>query len=180
MGKTLSERRFLMSVLVDFGINPKFTERGQAVAIFESIAAMEVPDAHEAAVAALVRDAVSTLRHTAATAGSLSDSLLLAEARQLLTAIRFGGFTTAPVAVDEVARLGPALFAIFDGAEIDIVRTLTANGAPIGDFDAAGITIGGRRYSRYELREAGRPQSWSNVSRWHAQFSPLDGSLRAR
>jgi hypothetical protein len=150
------------------------TGRERGINRFRTIAEKAFDPLHEAKVESKINDCVSVLRQAAAR-GTLTDELIDAETGKLATAIKFGGFESAPVRIDEVSRLGKALESVFSGAEIDIVRMLCARGAKIEAFDAENIVIGGRRFSRFELREAGRPQSWTNRESWHGQFPPLKG-----
>ena len=177
-----SERKWHTSEAIAILDDPYRTARGRAKRAIEQIEAMEVAPGREAEVAARVRDFVALLKD-ASSRSHLSDELIGRETEKLLTAIRYGGYGVASVVpVDEVTRNFAALKNEYEGGEIDIIRNLCSAGAKIEDgFDAEHIIIGGRMYTRYSLREAGRPASFTNVEKWHAQFkdAPVDPPERA-
>ena len=172
-----SERSWFAAEALAIFEAPEFTARGRAAAIVQRIQAMEIAPEHEAAVATLVRDFVGLLKEAGARA-FISDELIAREAEKLSTAVRFGGFAHV-AAVDEVTRCFPALIRFYSGGEIDIIRNLCHGKTKIEDgFDAEHIIIGGRLYTRHSLREAGRPQSFTNVERWHSQFPAVEGNKK--
>jgi hypothetical protein len=158
--------------------NPQYTPRGRAIFRFQRIQALKVDPTKEEKLYQLIKGCVNTLADEAKL-GTLSDELIDQKTLELATAVEFGGFGELPVPVDEITKHGARLLADgYSGSELDIIRAICAHGAGfIVDFDPERITIddrsGRRKYTRYQLREAGRPQSWTNVESWHAQFPPL-------
>ena len=88
-------------------------------------------------------------------------------ARHLL--IPFDSYVYEPLAEQLASRTAQCA-----KPEIDIAGGLTKNGETIDRFDDKEIVISGRRYTRHELREAGRPVTFTNVDRWHSQFDPIE------
>jgi hypothetical protein len=145
--------------------------------MLQQIESMNIAPGREAEVAARVRDFVAMLQEHGKRS-HLSDEMITREIDKLSTAIWFGGYGAASVVpVDEVTRHFPALTRSgYSGGEIDIIRAMCQGGKKIEPgFDADHIVVAGRRFSRFELREAGRPQSWTNRESWHGQFPPLKG-----
>jgi len=169
-----SQRRWSTSEGIAIGENPP-SDWAHGIAAFQRIQDMAIVPEHEGQVSAMVRDCVRRLNE-AASRHELTGEVYKVETAKLEHAVRFGGFRTH-VKVDEMTKKGAALARTgYSGGECDIIRGLVADGSEIEDgFDAEHIVIGGRLYSRYSLREAGRPQSWTNVAAWHSQFPLLEG-----
>jgi len=174
----VSGRRYATAEGIAIIENPQYTPRGRAIFRLQRIQALKVDPTKEDKLYQLIKGCVNTLAHEAKL-GTLTDELIDRETAKLATDVEFGGFGELSVPVDDATRHGPRLLAVgYNTDEIDIIRKLCAHdAAAIVDFDAERITIdqhrvGRRNYTRYELREAGRPQSWTNVESWHAQFPP--------
>jgi hypothetical protein len=155
--------------------DPAHTPRGRGIALLQRIQALKVEPSREGKLYQLIQGCVNILKHEAAL-GTLTDELIDRETAKLASAVNFGGFDAPIVPIDEVKGRELELLATgFSSGEIDIVRSLCKDGGKVTGFTPEGNTIAGRHYTRYQLRDAGRPQSWTNIESWHGQFPPLKG-----